>query len=476
MNSRQTAILRAVHARQGPASLQQLLDAIGDVGSRRTLQRELGNLHKASLLERIGQTRATAYALTDQGRDALLEEQARYRPIESSPIKDSVVVREDPDETYQIIPCSERLALRDQIRRPQQKRNPVGYRREFLEAYAPNATPYLPEKLCQELYAIGQSEHMAAMEPGTYARQILDRLLIDLAWNSSRLEGNTYSLLETDHLLALGRLGDIDRVREAQMILNHKAAIEFLVESPMKLGYNNYTLFNLHAILTEGLLTNPSSEGRLRTIPVGIGGTVYHPVNTPAVIEECFGIILQKVAMIEEPLEQCFFLMVHLPYLQPFDDGNKRSSRLIANLPLIQNNLSPLSFIGLPTRDYVDGILAVYELNRVDLLRDVFVKAYEHSANRYASIRHEIGEPDPFWLQYRTDIKELVREVVVRRLGKREAADHLRQWARQEVTASDRDKVIELIEEQLLLLNEGNIARMRLRPSEYAAWQPNWQN
>ena len=136
------------------------------------------------------------------------EQRARYQPIDASPIKDSaVVVREDSGETYQAIPASDRLARRDQVRKPQQKRKPVGYRREFLDAYKPNATPYLPAKLCQKLYAIGQSEHMAAMEPGTYARQVLDRLLIDLAWNSSRLEGNTYSLLETDHLLKLVQIG-----------------------------------------------------------------------------------------------------------------------------------------------------------------------------------------------------------------------------------------------------------------------------
>jgi Fic family protein len=162
--------------------------------------------------------------------------------------------------------------------------------------------------------------------------------------------------------------------------LNHKAAIEFIVDAPMTLGYNRYTFFNLHAILTEGLLSNPASEGRLLTIPVGIGGTVYHPENTPVVIDECFDSILQKVDLIEEPLEKAFFLMVHLPYLQPFEDGNKRTSRLIANLPLIQSNLSLLSFIDTPTRDYVDGILTVYELNRVELLRDVFAAAYEKSA------------------------------------------------------------------------------------------------
>lgn len=116
----------------GPARLQGLLDSIVDVGSRRTLQRELGNLCKSGLLERIGQTRATAYALTDQGRDTLREQRARYHPIDTSPIEESALVREDPEDTYQATPASERLALRDQVRRPQQKRKPVGYRREAL--------------------------------------------------------------------------------------------------------------------------------------------------------------------------------------------------------------------------------------------------------------------------------------------------------------------------------------------------------
>ncbi|MFT4642165.1 MAG: Fic family protein [Verrucomicrobiales bacterium] len=456
------------------------------------MQRHLGALTQQGFLDRIGQTRSTVYALTELGMQALQEQSERVQRMASlaKPAKHKVVytvdrslteglvVREDAEE-FQV--GSESLAIRDQIRQPQQKRKPVGYRREFLEAYEPNVTSYLPEKLVSHLYDVGQSEHMAGLPPGTYARQVMDRLLIDLSWNSSRLEGNTYSLLETDHLLKLGKTEDLARLLEAQMILNHKAAIEFIVDAPMTLGYNRYTFFNLHAILTEGLLSNPASEGRLLTIPVGIGGTVYHPENTPVVIDECFDSILQKVDLIEEPLEKAFFLMVHLPYLQPFEDGNKRTSRLIANLPLIQSNLSLLSFIDTPTRDYVDGILTVYELNRVELLRDVFAAAYEKSAGRYASIRHEMGDPDPFWLRYREEIKERVREVVVAGIGKLEAAVHLRKWARTEVTASNRARFIELVEEQLveeqlLVLNEGNMVRMRLRPSEFEAWLPNWQS
>ena len=201
----------------------------------------------------------------------------------------------------------------------------MGYQRDFLEAYEPNQSYYLPEALRAELRAVGQSMHMAEMPPGTYARQVLSRLLIDLSWNSSRLEGNTYSLIETEHLLMLGKSDDPRRWREAQMILNHKDAIEFIVEAPSELGYNRYTFLNLHAMLADGLLENSASEGRLRQIPVGVGGTVYHPLNIPQQIEEHFDSILHKTSQIRDPLEQSFFLMVHLPYLQPFEDVNKRT-------------------------------------------------------------------------------------------------------------------------------------------------------
>jgi Fic family protein len=363
---------------------------------------------------------------------------------------------------------------RDIVRQPQALRQPVGYRREFLDAYEPGKTWYLPENLRDHLRRAGQSEHMAAMPPGTYARHVLDRLLIDLSWNSSRLEGNTYSLLETDHLLQMGK-ADAGRWVESQMILNHKAAIEFLVEAPSELGWNRYTLLNLHAILTDGLLKDGSAEGRLRLGPVGIGGSVFHPLNNPLMLEECFDLILKKTALIPDPLEQSFFLMVHLPYLQAFEDGNKRVSRLSANLPLIQRNLSPLSFVDVTARDYADGILSVYELNRVEVLRDLFAWAYERSAWRYATVRQEIGEPDPMQARYRDEIKERVRETVVQRLDKPAAAEALRQWAARNVTAGDRGRFIEMVERQLLGLNEGNIARVRVRPSELAAWLPAWR-
>src|SRR5271167_4709768 len=176
------------------------------------------------------------------------------------------------------------------------------------------------------------------------------------------------------------------------MILNHKDAIEFLVGSAEDIGFNRYTLLNLHALLANNLLGDPAAAGRLRHIPIGIEGSSFHPPEVPQLIEECFDQILATAAATVDPFEQAFFIMAHLPYLQPFDDVNKRVSRLAANIPLNQHNLAPLSFIDVPGELYIKGLLGVYELNKIDLLRDVFLWAYERSALRYRVVQQSLGE------------------------------------------------------------------------------------
>ena len=127
---------------------------------------------------------------------------------------------------------------------------------------------------------------------------------------------------------------------------------------------NRQTILNLHALLSDNLLGNPSASGRLRAIPVGIGKSVYEPLAVPQLIDEIFSQILDTVVDISDPFEQAFFVTLHLPYLQPFEDVNKRVSRLAANIPLIHHNLCPLSFMDVPEDLYINGLLGVYELNR----------------------------------------------------------------------------------------------------------------
>lgn len=373
------------------------------------------------------------------------------------------------------VPVSaEAEAVKRAVRAPIPHRQPVGYRRAFLDDYRPNETVYLPAETRQRLLAMGRPPG-AERPAGTYARTIYSRLLIDLSWNSSRLEGNTYSLLETERLLELGEVAAGKNALEAQMILNHKAAIELLVEQAAEIGFNRYTVLNLHALLADNLLADPLAGGRLRGIGVGIDGSVYHPLEVPQLIAECFEKILDTAAAIADPFEQAFFALVHLGYLQPFDDVNKRVSRLAANIPLIRENLCPLSFVDVPERAYIDGVLGVYELNRLELLRDVFVWAYQRSCARYSAVRQSLGEPDPFRLHYRSVMADVVATVVRGRLDKPAATAMIRQRAAEKVPPEDRFRFVEAVETEIMSLHEGNIARYRLRPAEYQAWRQGWR-
>ena len=184
--------------------------------------------------------------------------------------------------------------------------------------------------------------------------------------------------------------------------------------------------------------------------------------------------MLATAAAIDDPFEQAFFIMVQLPYLQPFDDVNKRVSRLAANIPLIKANLSPLTFTDVPRRIYTEAILGVYELNRIELLKDVFLWAYDRSAARYAAVRQSLGEPDPFRLRYRDALQTLIAAIVRSRMDGKAAAAYIESWTRESVDPGDREQFREVAETELLALHEGNFARYRVRPSEFAAWREAW--
>ena len=366
------------------------------------------------------------------------------------------------------------LEIREYLRQPVTARKPVGYNRNFLDSYRPNETFYLSAEQRAHLARIGKPNFEG--EPaGTYAKQILSRLLIDLSWNSSRLEGNTYSLLDTRRLIEFGQEAEGRDRREAQMILNHKEAIEFLVSGAGDIGFNRYTILNLHAILANNLLADETAAGKLRHIPVGIEKSAFHPLEVPQLIEEYFDQILATATAIHDPFEQALFVMAQLPYLQPFDDVNKRVSRLAANIPFIKNNLTPLSFTEVPNDVYTDAMLGVYELNRIDLLRDVFIWAFERSAARYAAVRQSLGEPDPFRLKYRDALREVVGDAIRGLMDRKSAAAHIKSWVRQNIEPGEQEQFREMAETELLSLHEGNFARYQITPKQFSSWQQVWK-
>lgn len=437
---------------------QAIADALERAPPRRTLQYRLKSLVDSKRLVMEGEGRW-----------------ARYRAPRTEAAAGEAAGRAEARAAGEtLLPLSKAGAeIHEYVRRPPAGRKPVGYNRAFLDSYRPGATFYLSPAERKRLREVG-TPRIAEQPAGTYARQILNRLLIDLSWNSSRLEGNTYSLLDTKRLLDLGEEANGKERLEAQMILNHKDAIEFLVDAAEEIGFNRFTILNLHALLANNLLADPAAVGRLRHIGVGIERSVFHPLEVPQLIEECFDQILATDSAITDPFEQSFFMMVQLPYLQPFDDVNKRVSRLAANIPLIKGNLSPLSFEGVPQETYTDAVLGVYELNRTELLRDVFLWTNERSAARYAAVRQSLGEPDPFRLRHRTALREVVGAVVRGRMGQKQATAHVSAWTREHIDPEERERFQETAERELLSLHEGNFARYQVRPSEFAAWREVW--
>lgn len=363
--------------------------------------------------------------------------------------------------------------VREYVTAPLLNRVNVGYKRDFLDEYRPNTSSYLTEKDKETLFGIGRVEEQV-QPAGTYARKILNRLLIDLSFNSSRLEGNTYSLLDTERLIKDGAPAAGKNPQETQMILNHKGAIEFLVEPSDQVGLNRFTITNLHAYLSENLLGNPAAEGRLRTIPVDIGQSAFIPTAIPQLIEGCFDLILAKAQQIQNPYEQVFFLLVHIPYLQPFEDVNKRVARLAANIPLFRQNLCPLSFTDVPKRLYIEGLLGVYELNDVALFKEVFLWAYRRSVSRYKVIQESLGTPNPVNLKYRDLIKHIVKELVEAGTSKETTAEKIDELLGGNIETDDRSELINAIETELISLHEGNIARFKLALSEFQQWKANW--
>jgi len=430
-------------------------DAQGIVPPLRTLQSWLKRWVDDAYLRRTGANRGVRYNLVN-ATSAI--------DIDSAG---------EPDASA--FPFSKPTAhLLQAIRKPLIQRKPVAYQFDFLNGYRPNLSAYLTETELDHLAGLGGA--LPEQPAGTFVRQLLSRFLIDLSWNSSRLEGNTYSLLDTRRLIHFGAAADGKASIEAQMILNHKEAIEFLVDNAQDTGFNRYTLLNLHALLSNNLLENPQASGRLRSIAVGISKSVFQPLEVPQLIEEYFEQILATATAIYNPFEQALFTLVQLPYLQPFDDVNKRVSRLAANIPLIKHNLIPLSFTDIPRDTYTESILAVYELNRIEPLKEVFIWAYERSVNHYQVVRQTLGEPDEFRLRYRQAFKDVIKEVIRSFLDKQQAYAHINKWMHGAIPDVDQAQFLEGIEIELLSLHEGNFARYQIRPAEFEQWQKVWQN
>jgi Fic family protein len=261
------------------------------------------------------------------------------------------------------------------------ERKPVKYHPEFLAAYIPNVSSFLGKHREKLDIMISGIEPMATLDY-MKNRRAIENLLIDLSYTSSKMEWNTYSYLDTEVLIKYHEAAEGKEKWETQMILNHKSAIEYIINGKNHFCLNKHEFCELHTLLARWLI-HDTYLGVFRMSSVQIGRSRYLPIDIPSMLESEFDIFLAKLRQIESPLEQSLFILVFVPYFQAFIDINKRTSRLGANIPLIASGLPPLSFLEMRERDYIDAILAIYELNDPSLMAQVFAENYVLNMRRY---------------------------------------------------------------------------------------------
>lgn len=208
----------------------------------------------------------------------------------------------------------------------------------------------------------------------------LERLAIDLSWKSSQIEGNTYSLLETERLLKDKITAEGKNKDEATMLLNHKEALDFIFEDPKYLDpVDIRRIEDIHSILIKDL----GVERNIRVRRVGISGTNYKPLDNEYQIREALQHMCNLVNSKENVFEKSLLLLIFLSYIQAFNDGNKRTARIVSNACLINNKYCPLSFRTIDSIEYKKAMLIFYEQNNISVFKKIFIDQFEFAVNTY---------------------------------------------------------------------------------------------
>lgn len=309
-----------------------------------TLRRELGWLVEHGLLEKKGENRGVKYARTERAR--LL-----------TPYQLGVYYQQNEDErdtstdyNFAIFP-----AMRD------------------VDCFS--------EAQISQLAQATMTFHRNAegMKSAVHQKE-LERFVIEFSWKSSKIEGNTYSLLDTEFLLKNGIEAQGKTKHEATMILNHKNAYLFVVESmrnnvPINAAY----IEHIHHLVTDGLGVERGVRNRI----VGISGSLYLPLTMQQQLREQLEVLTHAIARKDNAYEQALMAVLGISYLQPFEDGNKRTARVFANALLLHAGYAPLSYRSIDEREYKEATLIFYEQNSLVPFRDLFVEQYVYSATHY---------------------------------------------------------------------------------------------
>lgn len=328
----------------GKKSLSDILSGIGLEISPATLKRDLAELIKEKQVETEGQGKAFKYFLSP-GYEMFL-------PVDM----DEYFKKEIDDR---IIKSRYNFELADLLE------NTCLYTNEELEKLNTLQAKFKENSsnLAEELY-----------------KKDMERLAIDLSWKSSQIEGNTYSLLETEQLLKEKKTARGKSKDEAVMLLNHKDAIDFIVENPSYLKELTVAkIENIHGILIKEL----NIDKNIRRRRVGITGTNYTPLDNEFQIKEALENVCNLVNSRSNIFEKALFLLLLISYIQPFNDGNKRTARIVSNAQFIAAGYCPISFRTVDSVEYKKAMLLFYEQNNVTAFKKIFIEQFEFAVNTY---------------------------------------------------------------------------------------------
>jgi Fic family protein len=327
------------------SSSQEILDGLQLPFSVITLRRSLQHLVAQGLLNRIGELKGSRYAVSP-GFSVL-------SPIDLG----DYFSQEIDDRTIQ---ASFNLDL-------------IRETFKYLTLFTERESALL--QVLQEKH----KANTAKLSEEGYKKE-LERLAIDLSWKSSQIEGNTYSLLETERLLkdketAAGKTKD-----EAIMLLNHKEAIDFIIQNPTYINpLTVSSIEDIHSILAKEL----SISRNIRNSRVGISGTNYTPLDNEYQIREALEQMCQLVNTKQDVFEKALLVLVLISYIQPFTDGNKRTARIISNAILLKNGYCPISFRTIDSLEYKKALLVFYEQTNIYPFKQIFMGQFEFAVNTY---------------------------------------------------------------------------------------------
>lgn len=443
LSNHKDLILQALRELGEPAALSEIKAKLNGIPER-TLHRWLAQWVATGAVQTSGQKRGRRYFL----------------PMQPPPLP--------PATSAHLLFSAVALPFIERIRQPLMTRSPCTYDTKWFDAYQPNETFYLDAGQRQRLMQQGRkiSNELPA---GTYAQRIFTRMLIDLSYNSSRLEGNTYSLLDTQKLLLEGLEADNKLDEEKIMLLNHKDAIRFLVDGINRMEINMDNIRSLHYLLADGLVV-AGAAGQIRSDSVRIASSTYMPMDNRERLETQLTRIADKAQRIHDPFEQSFFLLVHIAYLQAFIDVNKRTARLACNIPLVRHNLVPLSFNDIDKDDYASAVLVTYEQQETCPLAELYVWSYLRSCQLYSVTAEAIGI-DPLRVQYRQIRRGVIRDIVQHTLHGEALESYIQQQVTALVPAIHQEKFMADLRYDLEHLAPHNIAGMGFSRQELEQWQ-----